>query len=94
MTSHVLSLSEGSDGCVIYFDATRVVLVCVFMQRGEVIAYYSKHLKVQEKNYPTHDLELASECFHLRFRDISCMEFTLMCSQTIRVYRMYSPTKI
>ena len=73
MTSHVLSLSEGSDGCVIYFDASGVDLGCVFMHRGEVIAYSSKHIKVHEKNYPTHDLELASECFHLQFRDISCV---------------------
>ena len=92
-TTHVLSLSECSDSCMINFDASGVGLGCIFMYWGEVITYYSKHLKVHEKNYPTHDLELASKCFHIRFRDISCMEFTLMCSWTIRVYSMYTSRK-
>ena len=30
------------------------------MQGGKVIAYASKQLKVHEKNYSTHDLELAA----------------------------------
>ena len=29
------------------------------MQEGKVVAYSSQQLKVHEKNYPTHDLELA-----------------------------------
>ena len=33
------------------------------MQGGKVIAYASKQLKVHEKNYPTHDLELAAVVF-------------------------------
>jgi hypothetical protein len=28
------------------------------MQEGKVVAYSSRQLKVHEKNYPTHDLEL------------------------------------
>ncbi|GJV92483.1 putative reverse transcriptase domain-containing protein [Tanacetum coccineum] len=31
---------------------------CVLMQRSKVIAYASRQLKIQEKNYTTHDLEL------------------------------------
>ncbi|GKC17923.1 putative reverse transcriptase domain-containing protein [Tanacetum coccineum] len=31
---------------------------CVLMQRGKVIAYASRQLKIHEKNYTTHDLEL------------------------------------
>ncbi|KAH0692437.1 hypothetical protein KY285_019534 [Solanum tuberosum] len=58
-TALVLTLLEGSDGYVIYCDASRVVLGCVLMQRGKVIAYASRQLKVHENNYPTHDLELA-----------------------------------
>ena len=42
-----------------YWDASRVGLGCVLMQNGKVIAYASRQLKVHEKNYPTHDLELA-----------------------------------
>jgi hypothetical protein len=30
------------------------------MQEGRVVAYSSRHLKVHEKNYPIHDLELAA----------------------------------
>ena len=36
------------------------------MHNGKVIAYESKKLKVHEKNYPTHDLELAVIVFALR----------------------------
>ncbi len=35
-------------------------LGCVLMQEGRVVAYSSRQLKVHEKNYPTHDLELAA----------------------------------
>jgi hypothetical protein len=30
------------------------------MQEGRVVAYSSRHLKIHERNYPTHDLELAA----------------------------------
>ena len=46
-----------------YCDASRVGLGCVLMQGGKVIAYASRQLKVHEKNYPTHDLELAAVVF-------------------------------
>ncbi|WMV07940.1 hypothetical protein MTR67_001325 [Solanum verrucosum] len=36
------------------------------MKNGKVIAYASKQLKVHEKNYPTHDLELAAVVFALK----------------------------
>ncbi|WMV50056.1 hypothetical protein MTR67_043441 [Solanum verrucosum] len=65
-TTLVLTLPEGSDGYVIYCDASRVGLGCVLMQRGKVIAYASRQLKVHEKNYLTHDLELAPVVFALK----------------------------
>ena len=55
----VLTLPEGTNGFVVYCDASRVGLGCVLMQNCKVIAYASRQLKVHEKNYPTHDLELA-----------------------------------
>ncbi|WMV30055.1 hypothetical protein MTR67_023441, partial [Solanum verrucosum] len=55
----ILSLPDGLEGFVVYCDASRVGLGCVLMQNGKVIAYASRQLKVHEKNYPTHDLELA-----------------------------------
>jgi hypothetical protein len=30
------------------------------MQEGKVVAYSFRQLKVHEKNYPTHDMELAA----------------------------------
>ena len=38
----------------------------VLMQRDKVISYASINIKVHEKNYPTHDLELASVVFALK----------------------------
>jgi hypothetical protein len=42
-----------------YCDASYTGLGCVLMQEGRVVAYSSRQLKIHEKNYPTHDLELA-----------------------------------
>ena len=36
------------------------------MQHGKVVAYASRQLKDHEKNYPTHDLELAVVVFALK----------------------------
>ncbi|XP_055824872.1 uncharacterized protein LOC129893382 [Solanum dulcamara] len=36
------------------------------MQRGQVIAYDSRQLRVHERNYPTHDLELVTVIFALK----------------------------
>jgi ribonuclease HI len=45
---------------VAYCDASRQGLGCVLMQERKVVAYTSRQLKKHEKNYPTHDLELAA----------------------------------
>ena len=45
---------------VIFSDASLNGLGCVLMQEGKVVAYASRQLKPHEKNYPTHDLELAA----------------------------------
>ena len=65
-TAPVLTLLEGSHGYVIYFDASRVVLGCMLMQQGKVITYASRQLKVHEKNYPSHDLDLVVVVFALK----------------------------
>ncbi|KAD2805301.1 hypothetical protein E3N88_38678 [Mikania micrantha] len=41
-------------------------LGCVLMQKDKVIAYASRQLKVHEKNYTTHDLELGAVVFALK----------------------------
>ncbi|KAI3770813.1 hypothetical protein L6452_01957 [Arctium lappa] len=62
----ILTLPEGSKGFVVYSDASKMGLGCVLMQRGKVIAYASRQLKIHEQNYPTHDLELAAVVFALK----------------------------
>ncbi|XP_060192697.1 uncharacterized protein LOC132622171 [Lycium barbarum] len=56
----VLTLPEGLEGYVVYCDASGIRLGCVLMQHGNVIAYASRQLRKHEKNYSTHDLELAA----------------------------------
>ncbi|GJW08874.1 putative reverse transcriptase domain-containing protein [Tanacetum coccineum] len=56
----VLALPEGSEDFVVYCDASHKGLGAVLMQREKVIAYASRQLKIHEKNYTTHDLELGS----------------------------------
>ena len=62
----VLTLPEGTKGFVVYCDVSLVGLGCVLMQHGKVIAYPSKKLKMHERNYPSHDYELASVVFSLK----------------------------
>ncbi|GJX30672.1 putative reverse transcriptase domain-containing protein [Tanacetum coccineum] len=45
---------------VVYCDASHKGLGVVLMQNGKVIAYASRQLKIHEKNYTTHDLELGA----------------------------------
>ena len=65
-TTPVLCLLDGHEDFVVFSDASGIGLGCVLMQRGRVIAYASRQLKVHEQNYPTHDLELATIVFALR----------------------------
>ncbi|GJT51910.1 putative reverse transcriptase domain-containing protein [Tanacetum coccineum] len=62
----ILALPEGSKDFVVYCDASYKGLGAVLMQREKVIAYASRQLKVHEKNYTTHDLELGSVIFALK----------------------------
>ena len=57
----VLTLPEGTKGFVMYCDASRMGLGCVLLKHGKVFA--SRTLKVNERNYTTHDLELAAVVF-------------------------------
>nr|GEV54705.1 hypothetical protein [Tanacetum cinerariifolium] len=62
----VLALSDGPENFVVYSDASRIGLGCVLMQRGKVIAYASRQLKIHKKNYTTFDLELGAVVFALK----------------------------
>jgi hypothetical protein len=59
-TAPVLVLPNVHKPFSVYCDALYIGLRCVLMQEGKVVAYSSQQLKVHEKNYPTHDLELAA----------------------------------
>ena len=65
-----------------------LVLGFVLMQGGKVISYASRQLKVHEKNYPTHDLELGVLVFAMKlwrnylygvhvdvFKDNKCLQY-------------------
>ncbi|GJU65210.1 retrotransposon protein, putative, ty3-gypsy subclass [Tanacetum coccineum] len=56
----VLALPDGPEDFIVYCDAPVLGLGCVLMQRGRVIAYASRQLKIHEKNYTTHVLELGA----------------------------------
>ena len=62
----LLNVPSSHDPYVVYTDASGTSLGCVLMQNGRVEAYVSRQLKPHEKNYPTHDLELAAVVFALK----------------------------
>ncbi|KAI3815523.1 hypothetical protein L1987_15194 [Smallanthus sonchifolius] len=62
----ILALPEGTDDFVVCCDASVQGLGCVLMQREKVIAYVSRQLKVHERNYTAHDLELGAVVFALK----------------------------
>ncbi|GJZ16923.1 putative reverse transcriptase domain-containing protein [Tanacetum coccineum] len=64
----VLAFPDGPEDFVVYYDASGIGLGCVLMQRGKVIAYASRKLKIYKKNYTTHDLELGVVVFALKIR--------------------------
>nr|GFC19633.1 putative reverse transcriptase domain-containing protein [Tanacetum cinerariifolium] len=77
----ILVLPEGSEDFLVYCDASHKGLGVVLMRREKVIAYASCQLKIHEKNYTTHDLELGSIVFALKiwrhyFYETKCTVFT------------------
>ncbi|GJR90172.1 putative reverse transcriptase domain-containing protein [Tanacetum coccineum] len=62
----ILALPKGSKNFIVYCDASHKGLGAVLMQNEKVIAYASRQLKIHEKNYTTHDLELGAVVFALK----------------------------
>ncbi|GKA96489.1 putative nucleotidyltransferase, ribonuclease H [Tanacetum coccineum] len=62
----VLAFPDGPEDFVVYYDVSGIGLGCMLMQRGKVIAYASRQLKIHEKNYTIHDLELGAVVFVLK----------------------------
>ncbi|GJY44138.1 putative reverse transcriptase domain-containing protein [Tanacetum coccineum] len=67
----ILALPEGSEDFIVYCDASIKGLGAVLMQREKVISYASRQLKIHEKNYTTHDLELGAQYMH-RCKCLTC----------------------
>nr|GEU36687.1 putative reverse transcriptase domain-containing protein [Tanacetum cinerariifolium] len=62
----ILALPKGSKNFIIYCDTSHKGLGAMLMQNEKVIAYASRQLKIYEKNYTTHDLELRAVVFALK----------------------------
>ncbi|GJZ97969.1 putative reverse transcriptase domain-containing protein [Tanacetum coccineum] len=62
----ILALPQGAENFIVYCDASHKGLGAVLMQNEKVIAYASRQLKIHEKNYTTHDLELGAVVFALK----------------------------
>ncbi|GKB56804.1 putative reverse transcriptase domain-containing protein [Tanacetum coccineum] len=62
----ILALPGGAENFIVYCDASHKGLCAVLMQNENVIAYASRQLKIHEKNYTTHDLELGGAVFTLK----------------------------
>ncbi|GKC04861.1 putative reverse transcriptase domain-containing protein [Tanacetum coccineum] len=70
-----------NENFVVYYDASHKGLGTVLKQKEKVIAYASRQLKIHEKNYTTHDLELGVVVFALKMwrhylYDMKCVVFT------------------
>ncbi|GJZ59122.1 putative reverse transcriptase domain-containing protein [Tanacetum coccineum] len=62
----ILALPQGAKNFIVYCDASHKGLGAVLMQNEKLIAYASRQLKIHQKNYTTHDLELGAVVFALK----------------------------
>ena len=62
----ILTLPVEGKNFIVYCDASYSGFDAVLMQERKVIVYASRQLKLHERKYPTHDLELASVVFALK----------------------------
>ena len=66
MSAPILVILDVGKLFEVYCDASHIGLGCVLMQEKKAMTYASRQLKVHERNYPTHDLELATVVFSLK----------------------------
>nr|GFC29903.1 putative reverse transcriptase domain-containing protein [Tanacetum cinerariifolium] len=85
----ILALPEGSEDFIIYCDASKKGLGIVLIQREKVISYASRQLKIHEKNYTPHDLELGAVVFALKIWRITYTKLSVRCSPSTRVYNIF-----
>jgi len=65
----------------VYCVASYQGLGCVLMQEKKAVTYASRQLKVHEKNYPTHDLELAASSVCLEDLEVLSIWCPVSCVQ-------------
>ncbi|GKF72560.1 putative reverse transcriptase domain-containing protein, partial [Tanacetum coccineum] len=88
----ILALPEGSKDFIAYCDDSKKGLGAVLIQRGKVITYASRQLKIHKKNYTTHDLELGAVVFALKiFGGTICMGLKLLSDYDCEI--CYHPRK-
>nr|GEW13707.1 putative reverse transcriptase domain-containing protein [Tanacetum cinerariifolium] len=71
--------AEGSKDFIVYCDASNKGLGAVLMQREKVISYASRQLKIHEKNYTTHDLELGAVVAPILALPVGSEDFVVYC---------------
>ena len=59
----ILTLPVEGKNFIVYCDSSYSGLDAVLMKEKKLIAYASRQLRMHERNYPTHDLELAAVVF-------------------------------
>ena len=64
----ILIVPKREQGYTVYCDASKEGLGCVLMQSCRMVANGSQQLKNHERNYPTHDMELAAIVFALKIQ--------------------------
>ena len=79
---------------IVYCDASYSGLGAVLIQEKNVIAYASRQLKVHDRNYPTHDLELAAVVFALKQWRHIYMGLSVRSIRSIVAYSMSLLRKI
>ncbi|XP_015164043.1 uncharacterized protein [Solanum tuberosum] len=85
-TTPILALSVEGKNSIIYSDASHSGLGVMLIQDKNVIACALRQLKVHERNYPTHDLELAAVVFALKICE-RWMELLKDSDVTIQYHR-------
>jgi len=66
MSALILMIPNVGKPFEVYYDVPHLGLGCVLIQEKKAVTYASRQLKVHERNYPTHDLELAAVVFALK----------------------------
>jgi len=66
MSAPILVIPDVGKPFEVYCDASHLGLGYVLMQEKKAMTYASRQLKVHERNYHTHDLELAATVFSLK----------------------------